>query len=152
MTWSQDDVEPGRLNQDEARQAIACLAGMDCAYLHVASFSTHPSAPSLCSVPLPLLVKTSASTKMWRWVLRQESPIFQVAGRENKPLSFTSAPASQVLALQQQGTQTCFQLVFGNSRWDNADSNKVQRAQHGVLAASGRLTQWQGLQKFPSSC
>ena len=57
-------------------------------------------------------MKTSASTEMWGWALTCEStpPSSRWPAPENKPLSFTSAPASQVLLFVVAGSRTC-------SRW-----------------------------------
>ena len=114
-------TKPGWLIQDHLPYQ------MDRTPLHLENFAT-PSL-DLCSVPVSLLIKTSASTERYRWALRHESPSSQGAwlcdvgppssswpAPKNKPLSFTSAPASQVLAFIAAGSRTCFQLQFHTAR------------------------------------
>ena len=56
---------------------------------------------------LPLLMHFSACTRIWRWALGQESPVFPSGQHSNKPISFSPAPVSMSLAFIAAGSQTC---------------------------------------------
>ena len=110
VTWSQNFMKPGWLNQDDAHQTITCLIGMDCASQHAEKFST-PSLISLfCSPPPPyknLCLHWEGEMGFETWV-----PHLSDGQHLNKPLSLTSAPAFQVLAFTAAGSWTCVRLQF----------------------------------------
>ena len=85
----------------------------------------NPFLWSICSGPLSLLIKKPLSPMRGRNGLCDISPhlpgdkLWDVnppssrwLASENKPLSFTSAPASQLSPFRAAGCRTCFQLHF----------------------------------------
>ena len=113
----------------------------------------NPLPCCLSFVPLPFLIKISASTELGNLGFVTWVPHLPGGWHlKIKPLSFISAPASWVLAFVAAGSWTCFRLQFlATPDGDNVDSGKTQRAQAGATPACGRLTPLQRLQEFPSS-
>ena len=79
---------------------------------------SNPLLWSLCSIPLFILMKTSASTEMWRWAWRHESPISHMASIWIN--HFTSASASWVLVFIAASSPTWiwlpWRLIGGDQR------------------------------------
>ena len=106
--WSQDDMKPQCLNQDEARRAITWLIGSDCAGLHVENLELPPLISWFCSPLNPyknLCLHWEVEMGFVTWAPHLPGgglwdvspPSFRQPAPANKPLSFTPAPASQVL-------------------------------------------------------
>ena len=64
----------------------------------------NPSLNLFVLLSLSLLVKTSTCTEMLRWALGHEFPIFSGGRPLNKPLCFSPAPGSWVLAFEAAGS------------------------------------------------
>ena len=73
----------------------------------------NPLSAPLCSVPLSLLIKKPLLPLRGRNGLCDMSPPpSRCPAPANKPLSFPSAPASQMLAFIAAGSQSCMSVTF----------------------------------------
>lgn len=102
--------KPGWCTLDRRLTSCEVLIGTDCASLDVENFPTVPPPRPTWSLysAFPLLIKISACTEMVSCALRQGAPIYSDYWHLNTPLSFSTAPVSQVSLSLRQGADPAF--------------------------------------------